>query len=254
MRWKLEHILKRKGAGILFEDDVIIAINKPAGLLVLPDRFDIERLNLYSLLKEIFGSIFVVHRIDKDTSGVIVFAKTADAHTLLSMAFESRDVKKYYRAIVQGFPEKDNDIIDLPITETSDGKMSIARTKGKESLTEYAVIERFQEYALLDIQPQSGRTHQIRVHLCAIQLPILGDPLYGDGRGFYLSSIKKDYRLKENEEQPLIKRTALHAYSLSFAHPITRQTIKLHAPLPKDMEAVLKSLRKYGSKIQTQIK
>lgn len=254
MRWKLEHILKKKGAGILFEDDVIIAIDKPTGLLVLPDRFDEERLNLYSLLKEIYGSIFVVHRIDKDTSGVIVFAKTADAHKRLSMAFESRDVKKNYRAIVQGVPEKDNGSIDLPINETSNGRMAIARTKGKKSLTEYTVIERFQRYALLDIQPQSGRTHQIRVHLCAIQLPILGDPLYGDGRGFYLSSIKKDYRLKKDEEQPLLKRTALHAYSLVCAHPITRETIKLLAPLPKDMVAVLKSLRKYSGKIQMQVK
>ncbi len=252
MRWKLEHILQKRGGGILFDDETILCLNKPSGLLVLPDRFDTARPNLYSLLQEIFGSIFVVHRIDKDTSGVILFAKTAEAHASLNGAFEKREVQKEYRAIVQGNPRMDSDIINLPIIEHSTGTMGIATSGGKISRTEYAVLERFQGYALVALRPQTGRTHQIRVHLSAVQLPILGDALYGSGGEFCLSSIKNNYRLKGKEEQPLLKRTALHASSLAFVHPFTKERMQFSAPLPKDMEAVINSLRKYRPAIVTQ--
>lgn len=255
MRWKLEHMLKKKGAGILFEDEVIVCINKPAGVLVLPDRFDRNQPNLYSLLKEVYGSIFIVHRIDKDTSGLMVFAKTAEAHARLNAAFEKREVQKKYRAIVQGTPKDNRGIIDLPIIERASGTMGIAETGGKKSCTEYVVLERFQGYALMELQPRTGRTHQIRVHLSARQLPILGDPLYGGSDGFYLSSVKSNYRLKNNEEErPLIKRSALHAFSLVFMHPSTKEQMQIEAPLPKDMESVLKSLRKYSPVIIQQIR
>ncbi len=246
MRWKLEHILKKKGGGILCDDEAIVCINKPSGFLAIPDRYDAGLPNLYSLLKDVFGSIFIVHRIDKDTSGVIVFAKTAEAHAILSRAFEGREVLKEYRAIVLGNPISENGIIDLPITESQSGTMNIA-DGGKESQTEYSVLERFQGYALLALRPRTGRTHQIRVHLKAMQIPILGDPLYGNGDGFYLSSVKSNYRLKTSEEKPLLKRTALHACSLDFLHPATQIRVRFQVPLPKDMEAVLKSLRKYNA-------
>ncbi len=251
MRWKLEHILQKRGGGILFDDEAILCLNKPGGMLVLPDRFDTAQPNLYSLLKEVFGSIFVVHRLDKDTSGVLLFAKTAQAHASLNGAFERHEVQKEYRAIVQGNPKADSDIINLPIIEHSTGTMGIATSGGKISKTEYTVLERFQEYALVALRPQTGRTHQLRVHLSAIQLPILGDAMYGSGGGFYLSSIKNKYRVKGREEQPLLKRTALHASSLAFMHPSTKERMEFSAPMPKDMEAVIKSLRKYCSVIVT---
>ncbi|MGD0590547.1 MAG: RluA family pseudouridine synthase [Bacteroidota bacterium] len=246
MRWKLEHILKKGSGGILLEDDAVLAINKPAGLLVLPDRYDHSLFNLYDLLKETFGTIFVVHRIDRETSGVVLFTKTAEAHAQLNAAFEQRHVEKKYRAIVAGTSHTDSDSINLPIIENEHGvrKMKIDTKKGKESRTDYAVMERFDGYALVEARPHTGRTHQIRVHLSAIGLPILADPLYGDGRGFFLSTIKRNYQVKE-EEQPLLSRTALHAFSLSFSHPVTSWNILVEAPLPKDMEAVLKALRKY---------
>ena len=246
MRWKLEHILKKSGGGILLEDDAVLAINKPAGLLVLPDRYDHNLLNLYDLLQETFGTIFVVHRIDRETSGVVLFAKTAEAHAQLNTAFEHRQVEKKYRAIVAGTSHTDSDSINLSILENEHGirKMKIDMKRGKEARTDYTVLERFNGYALIEAQPHTGRTHQIRVHLSAIGLPILADPLYSDGRGIFLSTIKRNYQGKE-EEQPLLGRTALHAFSLSLSHPVTSGNILVEAPLPKDMEAVLKALRKY---------
>jgi pseudouridine synthase, RluA family len=246
VRWKLEHILKKGSGGILLEDDAVLAINKPAGLLVLPDRYDHTLFNLYDLLKETFGTIFVVHRIDRETSGVVLFAKTAEAHAQLNTAFEQRQVEKKYRAIVAGTSHTESGSINFPIIENEHGvrKMKVDTKKGKEARTDYTVIERFGGYALVDARPHTGRTHQIRVHLSAIGLPILADPLYGDGRGFFLSTIKRNYQGKE-EEQPLLGRTALHAFSLSFSHPITSGNILVEAPLPKDMEVVLKALRKH---------
>jgi 23S rRNA pseudouridine1911/1915/1917 synthase len=246
MRWKLEHILKKASGGILLEDEAILAINKPAGLLVLPDRYDHGLLNLYDLLKETFGNIFVVHRIDRETSGVVLFAKTSEVHAQLNTAFEQRQVQKKYRAIVIGTSLADSGSINLPILENERGvrRMKIDSKNGKEARTDYVVLEKFNGYTLVEARPHTGRTHQIRVHLSAIGLPILADPLYGNGLGFLLSTIKRNYREKE-EEQPLLGRTALHAFSLLFKHPITNENILIESPLPKDMEAVVKALRKY---------
>jgi 23S rRNA pseudouridine1911/1915/1917 synthase len=246
MRWKLENILKKHGGGILLEDDNFIVLNKPAGLLVLPDRFDRKLINLYELLKETFGTIFVVHRIDRETSGVVLFAKTAEMHALINTAFEQRQVKKLYRAIVVGSPDSNSGSIDLPITENEHGvrKMKIDKKKGKEAITDYKVLEKFNGYAFVEAKPLTGRTHQIRVHLSAIGLPILADPLYSNSGWFFLSSIKRNYKLN-GEEKPLLARTALHAFSLSFINPATGEKILIETPLHKDMETVLKVLKKY---------
>jgi 23S rRNA pseudouridine1911/1915/1917 synthase len=246
MRWKLEQILKKGGGSVLFEDEAIIAINKPCGLLVLPDRFNMELPNLYTLLKETFGAIYVVHRIDKETSGVVLFAKTTEAHRLLCTAFENRSIEKKYRVIVVGTPKTGSGIIDLPVVQNIHGlkKVKIDQKRGKDARTEYKVIEYFNGYAYIEARPRTGRMHQIRIHLSAIGLPILGDSLYGEGGGFFLSSIKHNYRGKETE-QPLLSRTALHAYSICILHPLHGVEKVIEAPLPKDMESVLKALRKY---------
>jgi len=246
MQWKLENNLKKNGGGILFEDDTVIVLNKPAGLLVLPDRFDRELVNLYELLKETFGAIFIVHRIDRETSGVVLFAKTAEAHSVLNSAFEKRQVEKNYRAIVVGSPSADSGCIELPIAENEHGvrKMKIDKRNGKEAITDYKIIEKFNGYALVEAKPHTGRTHQIRIHLSAIGIPILADQLYSNSGWFFLSSIKRNYK-SSGEEKPLLARTALHAFSLSFIHPATGEKMTIEAPMPRDMETVLKVLKKY---------
>jgi 23S rRNA pseudouridine1911/1915/1917 synthase len=249
MRWKLEHILKKNGGGVLMEDDSLIVINKPAGLLVLPDRFDRTLVNLYELLKESFGNIFIVHRIDRETSGIVLFAKNAETHSQLNALFEQRLVEKRYQAIVVGSPHEESGRIELPIAENQHGvrKMKIDTKNGKEAATDYQIMERFNSHARLEVKPRTGRMHQIRIHLSALGFPILADPLYGNGGGFFLSSIKRNYK-SDGEEKPLLARAALHACSLSFRHSGTDANILIEAPMPKDMETVLKVLRKYDGR------
>ena len=232
---------------ILSEDDDYIFINKSAGMLTLPDRFDNSIPSLYHILKVHYGDIFIVHRIDKQTSGVIAFAKNADAHKELNQQFESHQVKKTYWALVQGTLKNDNGEIDLAIGESSSkaGTMKIDTANGKKSVTEYRVIERFINYTLVEVEPLSGRTHQIRVHFKAIGHPLAVDELYGNANGIKLSAIKKNYKIKGGDvEKPLISRLTLHAKSLSFHHFRSRQAVTVEAPLPKDFDRTVKQLRK----------
>jgi len=231
---------------VLFEDDTILVLDKPSGLLVLPDRYDPSIPNLKSLLEEDRGQIYVVHRIDRETSGVIIFAKTEESHRSLNSQFESRATEKEYLAICRGDAQNPEGDVDLPLSEdrAKRGKMRVDRTDGKKAITKYSVVEQFNRFTLIEAEPRTGRTHQIRVHLSAVDLPILGDSLYGGGKGFFLSEIKPVYR-KKAEEKPLLDRTALHAFRISINHPTTNQRISFEADLPKDMRIVLNYLRKF---------
>ncbi len=245
MKRKLDLILKSKNGSVVFEDGSIIVIDKPSHLLVLPDRYDQSLANLYHMLKEEFGDIFIVHRIDKETSGVIVFAKNAEAHAALNEQFEERQVDKRYLAIVTGAPTEAEGKIDAPLAQsmTHPGVMKVNKKHGKPSVTGYRVVEAFDGYALLEAEPESGRMHQIRVHLASVGLPVMCDRVYGDGQPFFLSHIKKRY-FSDGEEKPLLSRTALHAESISFRHPATRERVAFNCGLPKDMRSVLNHLRK----------
>lgn len=240
---------------ILHEDETLLAINKPAKLLVIPDRWNRDKPNLISIIQARYPDekIYVVHRLDEDTSGVILFAKTAEAHRFLSQQLENRRVMKTYLAMVQGEVDHDG-IIDLAIDVNPGrkGKMLIRR-RGKESVTEYQVLERYRGFTWLKIVPKTGRTHQIRVHLEAIGHPLLVDPIYGGRQAVYLSELKPSYKYKPNEERrPLIDRLTLHAAEIHFTHPVSNQEIKISAELPKDMRAMLNAFRKYVSpKIST---
>jgi RluA family pseudouridine synthase len=248
MARKLDRVLVRFDSAILWEDTSLIAIDKASGLLVIPDRYNHAAPCLSDFLTDEFGQIFVVHRLDRETSGVVVFAKTAEAHAQLNAEFEARGVEKRYRAIVRGTPLAESGTIDLALKEHRHvaGKMTVDKGRGKESVTDYTVLERFAGFALLEARPRTGRTHQIRVHLSEFGLPILCDPMYSDGKPFFLSEIKRGYRVKGEEERPLLSRTALHAASLTVTHPVTGERLTVEAEMPKELQAVLKGLRKYA--------
>jgi 23S rRNA pseudouridine955/2504/2580 synthase/23S rRNA pseudouridine1911/1915/1917 synthase len=230
---------------ILFENDSFIVLDKPSGLLSVPDREGRE-ISLKSILRERCGNIFVVHRLDRDTSGVIVFAKDESTHKYLSGIFEDRKVEKIYQGIVQGTLPQPQGSIDQPIMEhpAKPGVMVINR-RGKASLTDYQVLEDLNLFSLVQFRIHTGRTHQIRVHMQALGHPIVADDLYGDGRPVFLSAIKRSYKLSKSEEQerPILSRLALHSHTLAFTDAAGTPH-KFEAPLPKDMRALLQQLRK----------
>lgn len=234
----------------LYEDDDLIIINKPAGMLVIPDRFNADLPSLNKLLEGKLGQkVWVVHRLDRDTSGVICFAKTEDSHKYLSNLFQEHAVGKFYAGLVTGRVEPEQGRIEAPIAEhpVTKGKMVVTK-KGKPSITDYRVSEQWPLYALVQFQIRTGRTHQIRVHMQSIGNPIVCDELYGDGKPFFLSSIKKKYKLsdKDETERPLLNRLGLHAYRLVF-NKQNGQEVVAEATLPKDMLACVKQLNKWSS-------
>ena len=234
---------------ILFENEDFIALNKPAGLLSIPDR-EGKDPSLKSWLKDKYGSIFTVHRLDRDTSGVIVFAKNETTHKYLSKIFEERAVEKIYQGIVQGtLPEKKGSI-DLPIMEhpVKPGTM-VVNKKGKASLTDYEVQEELGLFSLVQFQIHTGRTHQIRVHMQSLGHPIVCDELYGDARPILISSFKRHFKLSKAEEQerPILARMGLHSQLLHFKDE-KGEFHTLDAPMPKDMKALLQQLRKWKEK------
>jgi 23S rRNA pseudouridine1911/1915/1917 synthase len=231
---------------IIFEDDDLIALNKPTGLLSIPDR-EGKEISLKSLLQEKYENVFTVHRLDKDTSGLIVFAKNELMHRHLSMQFEERQTEKIYVGLVMGSPGNEKGSIDLPIAENmvTRGTMIINR-RGKQSLTDYEVVQNFGSYSWMQFRIHTGRTHQIRVHMKDIGHPIVCDELYGDGKPVLLSSLKSKFKLSkaELEERPLLNRLALHAYKLGFTK-MNGEKLELQADLHKDLKATLQQLTKW---------
>lgn len=235
---------------IIEENNDWIAFNKPSGLLSIPDR-EGKEISLKQLLKEKYGGIFTVHRLDKDTSGLIIFAKTQDAHKHLSAQFEERQTKKIYLGLVNGSLMDKSGSIDAPIAEhpAKNGTMIINR-RGKDALTDYEVLQEFGIYSWMRFRIHTGRTHQIRIHAKEIGHPIVCDQLYGDSKPVLLSSLKlKKFKLSKDqeEERPLLNRLALHAHQLSFKNE-KGEPIELEAPLPKDLKALLQQLNKWKSK------
>lgn len=233
---------------ILYEDDNMIAIAKPSGMLTLPDRHDTELRSVRSVLEEYYGKIFVVHRLDKDTSGVIILAKNETAHAYFSKLFEGRSIEKLYLGLVSGRPLESAGSIDEPIAEsTTKAGVMLVNKRGKASLTDYKIIKYFNLYSLVEFRIHTGRTHQIRVHCKHIGHPIICDSIYGDGKAVFLSAIKKKYKLSKHEEaeKPLLGRLALHAWKLRFKN-MNGISLILEAPLPKDMHVTIRQLEKYN--------
>lgn len=234
---------------ILYEDADLVLVNKPSGMLTIPDRHDPTLPSLRRLLQAQLGvDLWIVHRLDRDTSGVVCFAKNEDTHRHISILFQNHEVTKFYAGLVHGRVVPESGRIEAPIgpDPSHAGKMMVNR-EGKMAVTDYRVTEQWPLYALLQLQIHTGRTHQIRVHMRHLGHSIVGDKLYGDGKPLYLSSFKKKFNLstKDEEERPLVNRLALHAYELSF--PKADGTIvKGEAPLPKDMAVAVKQLGKWS--------
>jgi 23S rRNA pseudouridine1911/1915/1917 synthase len=234
---------------ILYQDESIIAIDKQAGMLTIPDRYRKDIPNLKRILTEKFGEIFIVHRLDKDTSGVLVFAKNADSHRNLNLQFQDNLPKRIYHVLVSGIFRKDELEIDIPIIpDPTNPSLSIPSARGKDSKTIVTVLERFKNTTLLQCELVTGRHHQIRVHCGAVGHPLLVDEIYGANDKFFLSSIKRKYHKGRNqEEKPIIQRVSMHSYQLGIIHPTRNEEINFQAEYPKDFKASLTLLRKYSS-------
>ena len=246
--------------GILHEDEWLLVVNKPAGLLTSPDRYDPNRPNLMKLLhrdierqaswarERNLSYLMNAHRLDFETSGIIVLAKSKEVLVKLVNLFGTEKPVKTYIAFVHGAPMQDQFTVDVRLAPDPRrlGLMRPDPKKGKKSKTDFEVTTRFRGYAQLLCRPRTGRTHQIRVHLKSVNLPIVGDTQYGGGP-LLLSRIKRAYKpKKDGVEKPLIGRVALHAIELRLPHPMTGNDLTVTAPWPKDLQVALRYLKQFA--------
>ena len=234
---------------IVYEDQNLVVVNKPAGLLTIPDRWDQTKISLLGVMNEtLSSSLRIVHRLDKETSGLILFAKNVQTQREISRQFETHEIEKTYLAIVEGEVKEEEGAIELPLDEDPQhpGMTHVDEKRGKPSVTRYTVGERFRGFTLLTVRPLSGRTHQIRVHLSVKGFPLAVDVLYGKRDALYLSELKPNFKQKSAGERPLISRLTLHAGGIRFKIP-GGEEMKLEVPPPKDLTVTLKYLRKFRS-------
>lgn len=247
---------------LIHRDEDLVAVAKPAGLATIPGRAEddsvLERLGRQLKLPSaglVDPRVRVVHRLDKETSGVLLFAQTAAAQRFVSGQFQNNTTEKEYLALVAGRPEQDEGEVDAPLSPspTSAKRMAVVRHGGRPALTRWRVEARYRDYALLRVFPQTGKTHQIRVHLLHAGLPLAIDPLYhpvgpGQPSGIFLSRFKRGYSPTRGEvERPLIDRLTLHAERLGFTHP-NGTRLELVSPPPKDFRAVVNMLGRHSGR------
>ena len=238
---------------ILWHSDHALAIQKPAGLATIPGRGEADSV-LEQLARQMGvpysgpddPRLRVVHRLDKDTSGVLLFALSREAQQHFSHQFQNNTIQKQYLALVRGKPLENDGVIDAPIAPhpTSPKRMAVINHAGRHARTEWRAETRFRAFTLLRCFPKTGKTHQIRVHLTHVGLPLAIDPLYGSRGPIFLSQIKRGYRPTRGEqERPLIARLTLHAERLRFVG-LDGAPVEIVAPIPRDLRAVLNQLDK----------
>lgn len=239
---------------IIYEDDHMLAINKQKGIIVHPSK-GTQLGTIANGLAWYAGSLShgddpfrpgIVHRLDKNTTGVMLVAKTDEAHWRLSLQFERRTVRKTYLGVVEGGPRLDSDIINAPLGTHPTMKdryivpgahQEVIRRLAKEAITEYEVVERYRGYSLMHLHPRTGRTHQLRVHMSYIGHPMAGDTFYG---GHHVS---EKHITGEGSDEPLTNQQALHAFRIRFTHPILETVMESEAPPPADLNRLITLLR-----------
>jgi len=268
--------MKHLPFSLIYEDDNIAALNKSSGISVTPDRWDLSRDHLDAMAAKFFNvlKLYTVHRIDRETSGLVVFAKNSETHKALSAAFEERQIKKRYIAAVHGRPSWTESSCDLSLVPNGNKQHHtiIDKYRGKKSLTRFRFLLSAGNYSIVEAFPETGRTHQIRVHLAALGHPVVCDELYGNAKPVLLSSFKRGWRGDPLKERPLLSRLGLHAAELFIpgyialpelfvpsyaapgetaeATPKAAETgealpgLSLKAPLPRDMAALVKQMEK----------
>ncbi|MBC5992985.1 RluA family pseudouridine synthase [Pontibacter cellulosilyticus] len=225
---------------IIFENEDYVVVNKPPFLATLEDRTP-NTTNLLKIARQYNPDLQACHRLDKDTSGCLVFAKNAEAYRHLAMQFEHREVYKVYHAVVWGVHHFEDELVNKSILAGAKGVAKLT-PQGKSAETYFTTVENYARHSLIECVPVTGRLHQIRVHLASLGAPIVSDELYG-GENLYLSSLKRKFNLKKDtEEQPLIKRFALHSFNIGFTL-LNGEPIKVEAPYPKDFAVLVKQLR-----------
>lgn len=230
---------------IIYEDDHLIVVNKPPFISSLDDREGGD-INILRLAKQYHDDAQICHRLDKETSGAMIIAKDPETYRFVSMQFEHRQVKKVYHAIVDGTHVFNELFIELPILNVGKGNVTISRIEGKRAETYFQSLVYFKHYTLIEARPVTGRMHQIRIHLATQRASISGDEMY-NGKPVFLSQIKRNYRLAKDEvEQPIMKRFALHSRGVTFKISET-ETKTFTAEYPKDFGVLLKLLEKNDS-------
>ena len=240
-----KHQAEHISLDVIHEDKAIIILNKPAGLVVHPGAGNQKHTLVNALLHfdeklDVLPRAGIIHRLDKDTTGIMIIARTIESYTYLVNELQKRNIKRNYKAIICG------QLVAGGVIENKIGRHPVHRTKmavtdkGKLATTHYRIIKKFQHYTYLDIQLGTGRTHQIRVHMNNEKHPIIGDPLYGKN-----TFLKKGINASLREFIKNFKRQALHAYNLEFTHPVSKKIISLKAELPDDMNNLIKILEMY---------
>jgi len=240
---------------VLYEDEAIAVINKPANMVTHPGKANYTGTLAaavqfhFDQLSDVAGQLRpgIVHRLDRDTTGVILIAKDNQVHNRLSRQFEQREVKKEYRAIVRGKLDRNEDVIrtHIKVHPKAHEKMIVCPPdeKSREAITRYVVLRRFRGFAEVQLMPETGRTHQLRVHLQSLKAPCVADRLYAGHDKLYASELQ-DRPVAEGET-PLIARQGLHAYRLRIRHPVTEVWMDFEAPVPEDMQQTLLALETY---------